>query len=238
MRDRDSQLIFENYFNSKNGLIFEEDGKKWEDESSAWFWLKTFDPTGASSWPDVIDAWNELMKRPKDIGPWAMLFLNIFLGLPNFGLLALGVGGAGWAGLRGLAKAAIKAGDKEAIKVAEKVLKIAKDSPLLERSMIKFGKTLEKKGLANKSTVDIYMNIIKTGNFFEIGSKFTGGLKGEIAKDVVRGGKESYEVVKNKIEGESEKTSKTPSTDNTLDDLRTTTDKPNDTKIRRRAPKI
>jgi hypothetical protein len=29
-----------------------------------------------------------------------------------------------------------------------------------------------------------------------------------------------------------------PSTDNTLDDLRTTTDKPNDTKIRRRAPKI
>ena len=79
MRDKDAQLIFESYLNSKKDVVLEADEKKLEDESSAWFWLKTFDPTGLSSWPDVANAWDEVGKNPKDIGPWAMLFLNFFL---------------------------------------------------------------------------------------------------------------------------------------------------------------
>ena len=204
MRDRDSQLIFESYYNSKNGLIFEEDGKKWEDDSSAWFWFKILDPTGISSYPDLLDAIVELRKRPEDVGPWAMLVLNIFLALPNFGLLALGVGGIGWAGLKGLAKTAVKAGDKEALKVAEKVLQMAKSDVRIERLMFKFGETLERKGLADKSTVDLYINIVKTGNFSKIGSNFTGGVKGEVVKDIGRGGRETYGAIDNALKGEGE----------------------------------
>lgn len=204
MKDRDSQLIFESYYNSKNGLIFEEDGKKWEDDSSAWFWFKILDPTGFSSYPDLLDAIVELRKRPEDVGPWAMLVLNIFLALPNFGLLALGAGGIGWAGLRGLAKTAVKAGDKEALKVAEKVLQMAKSDARIERLMFKFGETLERKGLADKSTVDLYMNIVKTGNFSKIGSNFTGGVKGEVVKDIGRGGRETYGAIDNALKGEGE----------------------------------
>ena len=199
MRDRDSQLIFESY---KNRVFLEADGKKWEDDSSAWFWFKILDPTGISSYPDLYDAIVELKKRPEDVGPWAMLILNIFLALPNFGLLALGVGGIGWAGLKGLAKAAVKAGDKEALKVAEKVLQIAKNDARIERLMLQFGETLAKKGLADKSTVDLYMNIVKTGNFLKIGSKITGGVKGEVVKDIGRGGRETYGAIDNALKGE------------------------------------
>jgi hypothetical protein len=206
--DNDSKLIFENYLQYKNNIVLESDGEKWENKSSAWFWLKTFDPTGLSSWPDVLDSAIEAAKRPADAGPWAMLFLNIFLALPNFGLLAFGLGGAGWMGLRGLAKSAIKGGDRQAIKVAEDVLKMAKDNEFVYKTLVKFGKTLEQKGIVEKSVVERYMKIIETGNLSKKAWEFTKGGKGELAKDVTRAGRASFDEIQNRLQ-QTQSTSET-----------------------------
>lgn len=200
MSDKDSKLIFENYLLSKNNIVLEADGEKWENESSAWFWLKTFDPTGLSSWPDVVDSVIETVKRPLDVGPWAMLFLNIFLALPNFGILALGAGAVGWQGLRSLAKLAIKGGDRAAVKVADDILKMAKDNEFVYKTLVKFGKTLEQKGIAEKSVVERYMKIIEAGNLSKKAWEATKGLKGELAKDVARAGRTGFDEIQNKIQ--------------------------------------
>lgn len=200
MMDKDSKLIFENYLQYKNDIVLEADGEKWENESSAWFWLKTFDPTGLSSWPDVLDSAIEAAKRPADAGPWAMLFLNIFLALPNFGFLALGFGAAGWQGLRSLAKLAIRGGDRAAIKAADDVLKLAKDNEFVYKTLVKFGKTLEQKGIVEKSVVERYIKIIETGNLLGKVWQKTGGLKGELAKDVTRAGRAGFDEIQNRTQ--------------------------------------
>ena len=173
MRDKDAQLIFESYLNFKRDVVLEADEKKWEDESSVWFWLKTFDPTGFSSWPDVVEAYYGLKQNPADVGPWAFMILQIFLALPNFGLLAWGIGGIGWAGLRAAAKAAIKAGPSSpaVYNIAEKILKYATETKWFQAILVKFGKILKEKGVMNQNMLDIYENIITSGNFAKLGAK-------------------------------------------------------------------
>ena len=146
--DKDAHLIFESYLNQKiTNPILEADEKKWEDESSAWAWLKALDPTGISSWPDVYDSAIEVYNNKKDIWPWAKLFINIFLALPNLGLLAMGGGAAGWQALRVLSKAAIKGGEKEGFKVAEKICKMIGESDIMRAAFEKIAKQLEKEGI-------------------------------------------------------------------------------------------
>jgi len=188
MRDKDAQLIFESYLNSKNNIILEDDGKKWEDESSVWFWLKTFDPTGFSSWPDVREAYYGVRENPADVGPWAFFILQMFLALPNFGLLAAGIGGIGWAGLRTVAKAAIKAGPSSpaVYKIAETILKYATETKWFQAILVKFGKILKEKGVMNQNMLDIYENMITSGNFAKLGSK--GGALAIAAKETIGDG--------------------------------------------------
>lgn len=173
MRDKDAHLIFENYLTSKSDVILEADGKKWEDESSLWSWIKTFDPTGFSSYPDVVEAYYGVRENPADVGPWAFLLLQIFLALPNFGLLAAGIGGIGWAGLRAAAKSAIKAGPSSPAvhNIAEKILKYATETKWFQAILIKFGEILKQKGVTNPKLHQIYEDMITSGNFAKLGSK-------------------------------------------------------------------
>lgn len=195
MRDKDAHLIFESYLNLKNNIILEDDDKKWEDESSVWFWLKTFDPTGFSSYPDVVEAYYGVRENPADVGPWAFFLLQIFLALPNFGLLAAGIGGIGWGALRAAAKAAIKAGPSSpaVYKIAEKILKYATETKWFQSILVKFGKILKEKRVMNQNMLDIYENMITSGNFAKLGAK-EGALAiaakettGDVVKSALRG---------------------------------------------------
>ena len=172
MRDKDAHLIFESYLNSKSSeQILEADEKKWEDESSAWAWVKVFDPTGLSSWPDVYDAALEVRDNKKDIWPWLKFLFNVFLALPNFGVLAFGAGAAGWASLRVLSKAALKGGEKEGLKVAEKIIKIINESNIMRSAFNKITKQLEKQGVLSAGEINTMLNMIKQKGVLAVGKQ-------------------------------------------------------------------
>jgi hypothetical protein len=175
MRDKDAHLIFESYLNQKtNKPILEADGKKWEDESSAWAWLKVFDPTGFSSYPDVLDSIYEVKDSDgKDIIPWLKFIFNIFLALPNIGLLTApftaGVGAVGWQGLRGAIKGVVSKGvakgsEREMIVLSEKLLNIARESKPLTYF---FKKTISKLTEKGAITPEISRSLLEA---FEKGS--------------------------------------------------------------------
>lgn len=162
--NRDDRLIFENYLNNnKNQQILEADGKKWEDESSAWAWFKVFDPTGLSSWPDVYDSAVEVRdNKGQDIWPWLKLIFNVFLALPNFGILAFGAGAGGWAALRAASKAAIKSGAKGGGgEVAEKIVKTIGESDIMRAAFSKIVKRLETEGILSPGQISTVINQIR-----------------------------------------------------------------------------
>lgn len=170
--NRDDRLIFENYLNhNKNQQILEADGKKWEDESSAWAWFKVFDPTGLSSWPDVYDSAIEVRdNRGNDIWPWLKLIFNIFLALPNFGILAFGAGAGGWAALRAASKAALKSGSKGGGgQVAEKIVKTIGESDIMRSAFNKIIKQLQKEGVLTSGQIGTVINQIRKKGVSAVG---------------------------------------------------------------------
>lgn len=162
--NKDDRLIFENYLNYKKDIISEADEKKWEDESSAWAWLKVFDPTGLSSWPDVVDSASEIRdNKGKDIWPYLKFIFNCFLALPNFGILAFGIGAGKWIALRAASKAALKAGAKGGgSEVAQKIVKTLGESDIMRAAFSKIAKQLEKEGILSKGEIGAVINQIRT----------------------------------------------------------------------------
>lgn len=165
--DKDSQLIFETYLNSKNDILFE--GEKWEDKSSAWAWLKILDPTGLSAWPDVLKSIKNVSKNSEDVLPWVNLILNIFLALPNFGILAFGIGAGWWAVMRAAAKAALQGtGRSQGIDLANKILKKAAGFKFFQAALIKIANQLKKEGVS-KNIIDNLIDSIKKGKLTKLG---------------------------------------------------------------------
>jgi hypothetical protein len=144
MRDKDAHLIFENY---NNRVLLNEADNDWGSTA-----LEVLDPTGISSWDDLGEAIDEYEKEP---GSWnfvKMLF-NVYLVIPNFGLLAAGWGGIGWAALRAAIKKAIAEGlTGNTIKIGNKILKIIQDTPLLTKAMLSLLSKLVEKGTIRAKT--------------------------------------------------------------------------------------
>jgi hypothetical protein len=220
--NRDNRLIFENYINNnKNRQILEADGKKWEDESSAWAWLKIFDPTGLSSWPDVYDAAVEIRdNKGKDIWPWLKFLINAFLALPNFGILAFGVGAGGWTALRAASKAALKGGATGGgDKVAQKIVKTIGESDIMRAAFSKIVKRLETEGILSPGQIGTVINQIRTKGVSAAGreemvakavkSSYKDAIKpyvnkGELAKTAARAGAQLTGAASNWVKGGSD----------------------------------
>lgn len=159
--DRDSALIFENYLNSRKNIISEADEKQ---EKEHWLWsvAKVLDPTGISSYPDVISSAAKFSKDPNYFY-LAQLILNIFLALPNFGLLAFGVGGIGWAGLKAAAKTAAKAGPDAIGPVAKKVMEAISKNSTVKRGFEKTLDSLVSNGTLKAKNKRMIMDAIEKG---------------------------------------------------------------------------
>lgn len=65
------------------------------------------DPTGTLSYDEFLVA-NDKFNKEGGIINGAVLVLTLINALPNFGLLAAGVGGIGWAAVKGAARSAVK----------------------------------------------------------------------------------------------------------------------------------
>jgi hypothetical protein len=112
----EDKLIFEAYtgkslLNEETNRFLEENFPNLitEEEKEGWLWTaaKVLDPTGLLSWGDLGRAYDNYVEDQNLIN-FGLLLIGIFNVLPNFGLLAAGVGGVGWAGLKGTLKAASK----------------------------------------------------------------------------------------------------------------------------------
>lgn len=166
MRDKDSQLIFENYLNSKNIVLENDNSEKsgWE-QTKDWviFAGKVLDPTGISSYPDVIESFKKYEEDQSALN-FGILLLNGFLALPNLGLLAAGVGGFGWGALKAAAKAAVKSGAKDEIgPIASKILNTIKGSKELQYAFGKMTDSLVKNGSITEKGANSIMMTLKQG---------------------------------------------------------------------------
>jgi hypothetical protein len=159
---RDSKLIFESYIKLKEQFAGEpamEDEPDPERANAMFFLFQVLDPTGALSWMDLYRAAEKFSQDPEEklvLENIAGLIIAIFCALPNLGTLGAGIGGVGWMGLKGAAKAAVKAGPHAAVPLAGKMLKLVKSTPggetLMERAL--------KKLLDNKSiSVNAYRDV-------------------------------------------------------------------------------
>jgi hypothetical protein len=194
MRDRDSQLIFESY---KNRVFLEAD----ENETSGWeqakewaiFAGKVLDPTGISSYPDVIKSYQEY-DQDQSLENFALLILNAYTALPNLGLLAAGVGGIGWAALKATAKGAIKSGSKGEIKtIASKILGVIKGSKELQYAFETMCNSMVKnKTISEKAANSIKATIKSGGVSTEIGRKGLEKAIGSVEKTAFKEAGKEY----------------------------------------------
>lgn len=166
MGDKDSKLIFENYIKSKNDIFEEADDSNKSGVEKAWEWVKfvgkVLDPTGITSYPDVISSVKKY-SEDQSVENLTFLVLNVFTALPNLGLLAAGVGGVGWAALKAAAKTAIKTGGKEAAPIATKILQLIKNSKELQYAFDKILDSLTKNEVITKTGSDIIKIAIREG---------------------------------------------------------------------------
>jgi hypothetical protein len=160
--DKDSKLIFENYLTSKNNVVLVEAS---EEEKEHWLVSvgKVLDPTGISSWPDVIASGKKL-NDDFNLLTLGELLLNVFLALPNFGLLAAGVGGVGWAGLKAAAKAAARGGAKDIGPVSAKILEMISKNNTVKRGFEKAFDSLVQKNVLDPKNKAQIMKAIESGS--------------------------------------------------------------------------
>jgi polyhydroxyalkanoate synthesis regulator phasin len=167
MRDKDAQLIFESYLNSKKNVVLEADGSEKSGWEQATDWLifagKVLDPTGISSYPDVIESAKKY-EEDQSLLNFSILFLNFFSALPNLGLLAAGAGGIGWGALKAAARTAVKSGSKDQIgPIASKILDIVKGSPKLQQGFGIITDSLVKNGTMTQNGANSIMKTLKQG---------------------------------------------------------------------------
>lgn len=170
MRYQD-QLIFESY--SSPQLLTEENNQFLaenfpylitEEEKESWLRtaLKVVDPTGILSYGDLRRAY-ENYEKDQNVINFTLLLIGIFNALPNLGLLAFGVGGVGWAGVKASLKVASR--NPGLIKSAgEKMLAFASKTPMVKTA---FGRAVDRgvsSGIIKSKTVaDNLKRAINTG---------------------------------------------------------------------------
>jgi hypothetical protein len=165
--DKDSQLIFESYLSSKKNIVLEADGSEKSGLEQAKDWAifagKVLDPTGISSYPDVIESAKKYEEDQSALN-FGILLLNGFSALPNLGLLAAGVGGIGWGALKAAAKAAVKSGAKDEIgSIASKILNTIRGSKELQYAFRKMTDSLVKNGSMTEKGANSIMTTLKQG---------------------------------------------------------------------------
>jgi hypothetical protein len=139
---KNNQFLTENF----PYLITEEEKESWLRTA-----LKVIDPTGVLSYGDLSRAYNNYVQDQNVIN-FTLLLIGIFNALPNLGLLAFGVGGVGWAGVKASLKVASR--NPGLIKSAgEKMLAFASKTPMVKTA---FGRAVDRgvsSGIIKSKTV-------------------------------------------------------------------------------------
>jgi hypothetical protein len=169
--NKDSKLIFEKYQTSQDLVVNEA----WYDDVRDWNWNalaevgKVLDPTGLSSIPDLIRSvqdWGSSEDNMYNPGKMAMIIVNAYCCIPNLGLLAGGVGGIGWAALKGAAKKAAT-DPQAAVTISEKILKFLTQTPVIKTTVgsaiDKVLTGLQKSGKIDTTAKDAIMHVFTTG---------------------------------------------------------------------------
>jgi hypothetical protein len=169
--NKDSKLIFEKYQTSQTLVVNEA----WYNDVRDWNWNalaevgKVLDPTGLSSIPDLIRSvqdWGSSEDNMYNPGKMAMIIVNAYCCIPNLGLLAGGVGGIGWAALKGAAKKAAT-NPRAAVTISEKILKFLTQTPVIKTTVgsaiNKVLTSLQKSGKIDVTAKDAIMHVFTTG---------------------------------------------------------------------------
>lgn len=135
-------------------------GEGWKKEA-AWTAAKILDPTGVLSYADLGRA---AMHMGQDFGPGSatLFILALFGALPNFGVLAGGVGAVPWAAAKAAAKGAAK-NPKLLAKAGEKVLLALSKTPGAPVAAEKLLAKLESQGVINATQKTLVSNSVKQG---------------------------------------------------------------------------
>ena len=155
--DIDSKIIFENY--SKQNLLTEEEESWWQ------FAIKVLDPTGVTSIGDLIRAHKNYSEDQSAIN-FALLLLGVFNAFPNFGLLAAGWGGIGWAALKGALKASASRSPQAAVSAANRLLAMASKTPGVSKAFNSGVGTLVSKGVIDPRTANLLTTSMTRGQLF------------------------------------------------------------------------
>jgi hypothetical protein len=201
--DRDSKLIFEGYITQKPliteevNLFIEENLPQLisEEDKEEWYYTaaKILDPTGVLSYGDLGRAF-ENYEKDQNLINFGLLLLAIFNATPNFGLLAAGIGGVGWAGVKALAKSAAKK-PQLIEKAVIKLLELVKSVPLAKTGFTKTINSAVKRGSISKKVADDIMETFSTGTIpqrmlittAQKGKGAVGSIKAKEASSLTRG---------------------------------------------------
>lgn len=156
--DLDSKIIFENYTN-KQTLLTEQEESWWQ------FAIKVLDPTGITSYGDLSRAYKIYSDDQSAIN-FALLLLGVFNALPNFGLLAAGWGGIGWAALKGALKASASRSPQAAVSAANRLLSMASKTPGVAKAFNSGVSTLVSKGIIDQRTASLLTTSVTRGQLF------------------------------------------------------------------------
>lgn len=130
-------------------------------EGAAWTVAKILDPTGVLSYADLGRA---AMHMGQDFGPGSvtLFILALFAALPNFGVLAGGLGAIPWAAAKAAARGAAKNPKLLAI-AGEKVLLALSKTPGAAVAAEKLLAKLESQGVINATQKTLVSNSVRQG---------------------------------------------------------------------------
>lgn len=167
--DYDSKLIFEKY---KTNAVYlteeEESGSNLADFAS--FVGHVLDPTGISSYDEVGEA-AAAFEEKGDVLSLGILLLSVYSALPNFGLLAFGYGGIGWAAAKAAARAAIKeaaTNPQGVITLTNKVLSSLSKMPGARSGIERMLTKLVESGKITQSTADDILDVTMKGSISDV----------------------------------------------------------------------
>jgi len=162
--NRDTHLIFENY--EKKNIVSEGVGD--------WMWTaaKVLDPTGVLSYGDLKKA-TEVMAKDFTTVNIILFFLAVFAALPNFGLLAAGVGGAPWAAAKAMARGAAK-NPKLLAKAGDTVLSLLKHTPGAFKGLEKTTQRLVADKVITSGQAKSLLGMVEKGKTFTITNREAG----------------------------------------------------------------
>lgn len=161
--DSNYRLIAEAYINQSRFIDLIGENTILTEQEESWWRLaaKVLDPTGILSWGDFGRAYSNYQQDQSAVN-FALLLLAVFNALPNFGLLAAGWGGIGWAALKAAAKAGTKS-PKAAVKAAEQILSMASKTPRASAAFNKGVDVLVSKKIVDPKTAKQLKDTILSG---------------------------------------------------------------------------